>query len=572
MQFDPHAPHGQHNKDEQRNLIIAIALSALAVISFEVFGSYVFPREDVSTLQQEAAPAEVAKTQAPQPDAQEGGAPSLPQAQRLSTVNTDAALSEGVKINVEIPRVPLEGNALQGSLSARGARLDRLSLPEYKINLNEDEPVTLFRASGANAHFFDAGWLGNADTPAPDGNTVWRLAAGNALAPESPVTFSWQNGNGQVFERSYTLSSHKYVITVTDSVLNNAERPVTLTSYAQIHKTGVEQGGTGFEQSNWLNYFGPIGWADGLRLEAPYHDLHDADVRTTARDGWLGISSRYFVAALTTDNASEKVMQFRHSNLNERDFYTAMLQPAGMVLQPGQREDVVYHLYVGPKAVEPLQALPHGLEKAVDYGWFHVLAAPLHWLTLWLYEYSGNMGIAIILTTVLLKIALFPLAQRSYMAMAKMKRLQPRMEEMKERYGDDRESFAKNMMALYAQEKVNPMSGCWPMLIQIPIFFAFYKMILVSFEFRHAPFIGWIHDLSVMDPYYVLPIIMGVTMMIQMRLQPSATDPIQQKVLQWMPVLFTFFCFSFPAGLVLYWIVNNTLSAAQQYLMIRRYS
>jgi YidC/Oxa1 family membrane protein insertase len=293
-------------------------------------------------------------------------------------------------------------------------------------------------------------------------------------------------------------------------------------------------------------------------------------LRESGRQGWVGMTTPYFMSALLPDQTDQHTATFRNTKVAGADFFSLDLQAPAVVVAPGQYVEKVTRLYAGPKKFDLLAAEGVALEQVIDYGWYHVIAKMFFDGLRAINGVVGNWGVSIIIMTIILKILLFPLANKSYKAMSEMKKLQPKMEQLRERYGDDREKMAQEMMALYRHHRINPMSGCWPMLIQIPIFFAFYKVILISFEFRQAPFFGWIQDLSIQDPFYVLPVLMGLTMVIQQRLNPPAADPVQQKVLQFMPVLFTVMFLWFPAGLVLYWTVNSVLSVAQQWWIMRR--
>jgi YidC/Oxa1 family membrane protein insertase len=427
--------------------------------------------------------------------------------------------------------------------------------------------VHQFIPTGVDAHQFDAGFQGSG-IYGPDGGTPWQLAAGSSaeLGVDKPIVLTWSNATGQVFERVWSVDKD-FSLRLTDRVKNTSTNAVELAPYAQIHQVG---GHRKDEMSTFVQFIGPKGWVDEHRFEKNFTDLHTQPFKTTGTKGWWGISSRYFISAIVPQGTMPNTFHFRHSKRGETDYYSAIVQPPAMVVAPGQTAEVAYVVYAGPKAIAPLAAVNPLLEKAVDYGWFDVIARPMFYALEWFHTHTGNWGVAIILLTLLIKLLTWPLASTSYVAMSRMKKLTPKMEQLKERYKDDKEKFAMEMMNLYKTEKVNPLSGCWPVLMQIPIFFAMYKVILVSFEFRQAPFFGWITDLSVMDPFFVLPIIMGASMWLQMKMNPPATDPVQQQVMQLMPIIFTVMFLWFPSGLVLYWLVNNVLSMAQQYWIMRK--
>jgi YidC/Oxa1 family membrane protein insertase len=288
--------------------------------------------------------------------------------------------------------------------------------------------------------------------------------------------------------------------------------------------------------------------------------------------GWWGITGQYFMTAIMPAvDGGDVSKDFRYANVDGVDLYSAAVQKDVSVAAGGQAE-VHYAIYAGPKQQATLQAAGHGLERAIDWGWFAFIAKPLYNVLLWLHALFGNWGLAIFGLTLLLKLVTYPLASQTYRSMAKMKKLQPQLKSIQEQHAGDRQAAALKTMELYAAEKVNPMGGCWPMVIQVPVFFAMYKVVLVAFEMRQAPLFGlWIHDLSHMDPYYVLPVLMGMSMYVQMQMNPPASDPSQQVVFKFMPVMFTVMFLSFPAGLVFYWLCNNLLTIAQQWYIMRKH-
>lgn len=558
-------PHQQQNGSDSRNMFMAVALAAVAIVGYEFF-----------TKSDEAqAPVTLETPQVQENVVVTDGGAALPGApENLNADKAQLAASVVAKETVTAPRVAIHSDLLEGSISLKGGRVDELALPHYKKELHGDESVTLFRSGGENAHFFDAGWL-STGIKAPDGNTTWR-AEGSMLTEKTPLTLTWDNGQGQTFKRIFTLGKDSYAIAVTDSVVNSAPSAVQLTHYAQIHKTGVEIKGTAsmydMERSTFYNFMGPMGLVDEIRVESDYEDLQDVPVKRDGTQGWIGITSHYFMAALVPDQLTPETFLWRHSKAGGKDYYTTIMQPQqAESVAPGQTFSYDYTLYAGPKARGELEKVQGHLDRAIDYGWFDVIARPIYWLVMQFHNIFGNFGLAIIFTTIILKTVMYPLAYKSYSSMAKMRKLQPRLTQLKERYGDkNKEQFAMEMMALYREHRVNPLSGCWPTFIQIPIFFAFYKVILISFEFRHAPIALWIEDMSAMDPYFVLPILMGISMLVQMRLSPSTGDPAQAMMMKILPVVFTFMFLWFPSGLVLYWLTNNVITVLQQYYVMKR--
>lgn len=541
-----------HNPTEKkasdsRNLLIALLLSALILVGYDYLRLKFMPPAPVAEQTTQAQPAPATP-----------GAPEM-----LGNPNLGLQLPNSTEA---VRRISIRSDAFDGSLALKGGRIDTLDLPDYQVALDDKTPVTVFSPAGKQIEFFEAGWLSD-NTTAPDGNTLWQgdeLAT--SLTPDTPVTLTWDNGKGQIFQRTYVLATGSHTIRIIDGVTNQGDLPVRLVHYAQLHRAGYDE-----KESTFYNFNGLQAFFDGKHLMHDYADIaKKGPLKESGRQGWVGISTPYFMSALLPDQTEQHIATFRNTKTTGADFYSLDLQAPAVVIAPGQYVEKNYRLYVGPKKYDMLEAEGVGLEQVIDYGWYHVIAKMFFDAMRAIHAVVGNWGVSIIIMTLILKLLLFPLANKSYKAMSEMKKLQPKMEQLRERVGDDREKMAQEMMALYRHHKINPMSGCWPMLIQIPIFFAFYKVILISFEFRQAPFMGWIQDLAIQDPFYVLPILMGVTMVVQQRLNPPAADPVQQKVLQFMPVMFTFMFLWFPAGLVLYWTTNSVLSVAQQWWIMRR--
>lgn len=549
-----HNPTPQDN----RNLLIAVLVCALVFIGFDYFrlqsaqdGAKI---EQAQQASQEVAPGEVASPGAPKLDAA-----------------TSGGLSAGALRADERELIDIRSANLEGRLALKGGRIDRLFLPKYSEEMGEKEPVQVFSPAGEKVFFYEAGWLAE-NLATPDGNTLWQASQAR-LTPDEPLTITWQSPDGLQFQRQYILNPEDYTITIIDGVSNETDRPVSLVHYAQIHKgmtTDVLKEVRA--QSTFTRFVGPEGYLEGEHKMIDYKDLmQDGPVTFSSRQGWAGVSTPYFLGALVPEQQEmDKKVTFRHSSVRGKAFFSVDVQGLPTVIQPGDYTEQVYEVFAGPKMIDLLEAQGAHLDRAVDFGWFHIIAKFFFDLVMWFYDMVGNLGLAVILVTVLIKVALWPLSGKSYVAMSRMKQLQPKMMQLKEKHGDDRQALSMEMMALYRQHKVNPMSGCWPILIQIPIFFAFYKMILISFEFRHEPFILWIQDLSARDPFFVLPIIMGLTMLVQQKLNPAPADPVQEKVMKILPVMFTVIFALFPAALVLYWTTNSILSVAQQWFVMRK--
>jgi YidC/Oxa1 family membrane protein insertase len=555
-------PPENNETGDKRNLIVAVIMSVMVLLAYEAYVSWTGVKHGVVSTAQVEASVEV------HTDSAEGlpAAPAMTQQKPAQLVS--AASDENIQTT---RRVPIHSNVMEGSIALTGGRVDVLSFPQYSETADGEGVVSLFSNDKGKSHFFDAGWVSES-IQAPDGNAKW-LASGGGLSPETPLTLTWSNNTGQVFHRTYTMDASRYVLTIQDKVVNEGPSAVALSHYAQLHKTGVLGGGGGMkynpERSTFFNHMGPVSVVDGIRAEPEYKDVLEQNSTVDGQNGWIGMTGRYFMAALVPSQGEEQSFTFKHTKRGD-DFFTALVQAEPKLLTSGASLERSLRLYVGPRQISELKKENISLDSAVNYGWFDFIARPLYSMIMWFQSHVGNMGAAIILSTIVLKILLLPLANKSYRSMAKMKLIQPEMEKMKERYSDNREQMGMAMMELYKKHKVNPMSGCWPMLVQIPIFFAFYKTILISFEFRHAVFIeGWVNDLSAQDPFFILPVLMGLSMYVQQKLSPAMGDPTQQKVMRMLPIIFTVMFLFFPAALVLYWLVNNVLSILQQYILMR---
>jgi YidC/Oxa1 family membrane protein insertase len=466
--------------------------------------------------------------------------------------------------------------------------------------------------------FVDFGWIIDPASPAkielPTADTLW-TSDSNELTVGKPVNLSWTNGTGQTFRTTITVDD-EYLFTINQTVENGGSEAVKVLPYGRVRRVGTPQT-AGF----YILHEGPLGVFNGVLEEVDYSDLVEDSRETLARTGqarrtaqtfestggWLGITDKYWLAALVPDQKSVIKATINHSapkdvlQINEdymmsgpHKFQTDYLAEA-VEIAPGASATTDTHAYIGAKRLSLLDGYEETLgvesfDLAIDFGWFYFLTKPIFLALVWLYHLVGNYGVAILVLTVGIKLVFFPLANKSYVSMSKMKKLQPKMVELRERYGEDRQRLNQEMMALYKNEKVNPMSGCLPILIQIPVFFALYKVLYVSIEMRQAPFFGWIEDLSAPDPTTlfnlfglipwtppswlpligVWPLLMGLTMYLQQKLNPAPADPVQAKVFMFLPILFTVMLAGFPAGLVIYWAWNNGLSILQQWVIMRR--
>jgi YidC/Oxa1 family membrane protein insertase len=579
--------------DQQKNLILAIVLSMAVVFGWQYF--YAGPkmkeeqerlkRQQAQTQTAPAAPGTVPGTTVP-------GQPAIPGAAPAALVVTrEQALTAS-------PRVAIETPSIKGSIALKGARIDDVSLVKYREEIRPGSPIVhLLSPSDSPEPFFaEYGWVGAAGVTQklPDRDTLWTASKPGALAPGQPVVLTWDNGQGLKFTRTIAVDAD-YMFTITDMVENTSPAEVTLYPYARIQRVGMPT-----IQANYLLHEGPLGFVGDAGLqELAYADMiKDGGGKTIdkANSGWLGFTDKYWAAALIPTPGEVYKANFsgqKKVGAAKESFQTDYLLGA-QAIAPGQKKTVEGRLFAGAKKVQLIQAYTDDLKIAkfdlmVDWGWFYFITKPMFYLISWLSSLLGNFGLAILAVTVIVKAAFFPLANKSYESMAKMKKLQPQMEALKEKYKDDKMGMQKELMALYQKEKINPMAGCLPVLLQIPVFFSLYKVLFVTIDMRHAPFYGWIKDLSAADPTNLFtlfglipvqlpdilhlgiwPLIMGVTMWVQMQLNPKQPDPTQQMIFNWMPVMFTFMLGSFPAGLVIYWAWNNLLSIAQQSLIMKR--
>jgi YidC/Oxa1 family membrane protein insertase len=493
-----------------------------------------------------------------------------------------------------IPRVRVETPSLTGSISLAGGRIDDLVLAKYRETVDPKSPnVVLFSPSGApHPYYAEYGWVAGSGTsqPMPGRDTLWRAEKDGPLTPGSPVTLIWDNGQGLVFRRTFAVDT-EYLFTVKDEVVNRTGAEVTLHPFALISRHGTPP-----TAGYYILHEGPI----GVMGDAGLQQLHYADLLKDGGNksfkqtgGWLGMTDKYWAAALVPGQSTPYEATFSGKK-GEREYFQTDLLMAGVAIPPGGEGSNVSNLFAGAKQVSVIDAYQEKLNAKnfnllIDWGWFWFITQPLFKLLHWLSHVLGNYGLAILATTVLVKAAFFPLANKSYESMAKMKKLQPEMEKIRERFKDDRVKQQQELMALYKNQKINPMAGCLPIVLQIPVFFALYKVLFITIDMRQAPFFGWIKDLSAPDPTSVFnlfgllpyhvpemlhvgawPLVMGLTMWVQMQLNPQQPDPVQQKIFNWMPVVFTFMLASFPSGLVIYWAWNNVLSLLQQYTIMRR--
>jgi YidC/Oxa1 family membrane protein insertase len=591
---------------DNRNTILAVILSGLVLIAWQYF--YNVPQMEKQRAQQQTQ-AELAK---PTPQAtpgttpQAGTSPSTPAATQPASaapvIGRDAAIAASPRIKIETPR-------LSGSIALKGARIDDLALEKYRETVDPTSPaIVLFSPSQTAAPYYaEFGWVPATGSPVrlPDQNTVWQQEGSGALTPTNPVTLKYDNGDGLTFRRTIAIDE-RYLFTIKDDVTNVGAAPVTLYPFALISRHGTPQ-----VSGYYILHEGLIGYLGDQGLqEYGYKKIDDAkSVAFNVTNGWLGITDKYWASALLPDTSAKLQARFS-SNLagTNRTYQTDYLQDAQTIaiggtgsanarLFAGAKEAGVVGInfpLVGFGGYNKQLGLNH-FDLLIDWGWFYFITKPMFLALDWFYHLFGNFGWSILAVTVIVKLLFFPLANKSYASMAKMKSVQPQLQALKERYPDDRVKQQQEMMEIYKKEKINPIAGCLPVALQIPVFFSLYKVLFVTIEMRHAPFFGWIKDLSAPDPtnlfnlfgllhfdptqlplfghYLALgiwPIIMGITMWFQMKLNPTPPDPTQKMIFDWMPLIFTFMLAGFPAGLVIYWAWNNLLSVAQQSYIMRR--
>jgi len=508
--------------------------------------------------QRDAAPAAPAVT-AQQQDA------SVPQEVADQATGNDELPSENAFRFESGQRIQIETDLYKAEIDTLGGDLRQLTLLEHKASGADDQDFLLMSDSGKPmVYVAQSGLIGdnlpNHKNQFTSTATSYKLSEGKDWLE---VRLNWTGDNGVQVDKIYTFRRGSYVVDLAHEIRNNSNQTLNPSVYYQIiHDRESNQG------SIMMPTFtgGAFYTAESKYTKLSFDDMADEDLLLNSKDGWIGLVQHYFVSAWIPKEGMSRVFYTRQLT---NDLFSIGTKSALGSIAPGSSFTVDARLYSGPQTQEDLEATAPGLEYTVDYGWLTIIAAPLFWVLSAIEKLVGNWGVAIIILTILIKLAFYPLSAASYRSMAHMRELGPRLQRMKEQYGDDRQKFQQAMIELYRKEKINPMGGCLPILVQIPVFIALYWVLLGSVELRHAPFMLWIDDLSVPDPYYVLPILMGLTMIIQTKLNPTPPDPLQARIMMIMPIVFSVFFFFFPAGLVLYWLVNNVLSIAQQWQINR---
>jgi YidC/Oxa1 family membrane protein insertase len=592
---------------DNRNTIIAVILSGLVLIAWQYF--YNVPQMEKQRAAQQAQQAELQKSGQsstpanPSTPPPAGAAPpTAPSATAPAPVSRDTAIAATPRVKIDTPR-------LSGSISLKGARIDDLSLVQFRETVDPSSPaIVLYSPSGtANPYYAEFGWVAaeGAKVRLPDQNTIWQQDSIGALTPTSPAVLKYDNGEGLTFRRTISVDD-RYLFTIKDEVSNVGNAPITLYPFALISRHGTPQ-----VSGYYILHEGLIGYLGEKGLqEYTYKKIDDEKtVNFKVTDAWMGITDKYWASALLPDTNAQLQARYSSNLVGTTRTYQTDYLASPQTIAIGGTASVNARLFAGAKEASVVginfpiwgfdgynkQLSLNHFDLLIDWGWFYFITKPMFLGLDFFYRFFGNFGISILLVTVIVKLLFFPLANKSYASMAKMKSVQPQLQALKERYPDDKVKQQQEMMEIYKKEKINPIAGCLPVVIQIPVFFSLYKVLFVTIEMRHAPFYGWIKDLSAPDPtnlftlfglipfdpttipvfgHYlwlgVWPIIMGITMWFQMKLNPTPPDPTQKMIFDWMPLIFTFMLAGFPAGLVIYWAWNNLLSVAQQSFIMRR--
>ena len=557
---------------ENRNVIIAVILSTAILIGWSMY----FENPDEAQRKR----LEIQGKTETQTNIQKPETPQTTKANPTKTISRGEALKEG-------DRVSIENSNLAGSISLRGAIIDDIVLKNYRETLDKNSKpiVVLSPKKSDEGYFVESGWASTkSDIKVPDNNSIWQIRDGKKLTPTSPVTLEWNNREGIIFSKKIEVDN-KYLFKITETIRNEKNKTIELFHYSQITKNTKPT-----TENFYILHEGLIGVVDKNLKEETYSTIEKEKKMYAGKSGWFGITDKYWMSAIIPESGKSFKGEYSFANSYKANFIIS--EPT--IANPQKSTSATLKIFIGAKEVYPIDNYTE-IEKidrfdlSIDWGWFYFITKPLFFVIDYIFKIVGNFGLAIIILTLIVRILFFPLNNYSFKSMAKMKVLQPETLRIKELYKDDVKRTQQEMMALYKREKVNPLSGCLPILIQIPIFFAVYKMLFVTLEMRHAPFFGWIKDLSAADPTTIFnlfglipwnppsflmigvwPILMGITMYFQMKLNPTPPDPIQAKIFAFFPLIMTVMLATFPSGLVVYWTVSNVLTMAQQYYIMKK--
>ena len=552
---------------DSKNVIAAISLSAAVIILYGLF--FAPPPPNPDQINNEKNKIEQTGNEAP----------SLDQNVEVSKISRDEAIENEDRIN-------FENSTVIGSISLVGASIDDLTFKKYTNTLNGDDNIVLLNPKKIeNGYYVETGWATtNKDINVPNSKSVWKPEGNNKLSPNSPVKISWTNDQNIKFVKDISIDD-QYLFKVKQTIINNSEKTYNFYPYGQIIRN-IAPDVTDF----YILHEGLIGVFDDQLVEEDYDDIEEKKFSVNADKGWLGITDKYWITSLIPQENRKFRTDFDYKNKFRANFIETSATEVGA----NETKSNEIRIIIAAKEVDIIDGYAENLniskyDLAIDWGWFYFIVKPLFFVIDYFFKLTGNFGIAIILITICIRIVFFPLANYSFRSMAKMKVLQPEMTRLKELHKEDKMKLQQEMMALYKKEKVNPVSGCLPIFIQIPFFFAIYKMLFVTIEMRHQPFFGWIKDLSEKDPTSIFnifglipwdppsfliigawPVAMGITMWLQQKLNPTPPDPVQAKIFMFFPLFLTVILAPFPSGLVIYWTINNILTMAQQYVIMKR--
>ncbi len=554
---------------DNKNVFVAIALSMSVLLFWGAF--FETPRK---------SPGQQTNQKIEKKTDQGSINPTISQPQVVTKLTREESISKS-------KRVTIENNSIIGSINLKGALIDDISFKKHKQKVEDNKNIVFLNPSDTeNGFYIETGWTSIGDKiKIPTKETIWTVKGNNILSDTSPVILQWNNKEGVLFEKKIELDD-KYLFKITQQVKNNSNSPINLFPYAQMTRNKIPDD----IQNFYIQHEGFIGVFDDELKEDDYDDVEEKKIVRESNEGWLGITDKYWMTAFVPEEGKN----FKSTFLYDNGFKANYIINEPVSIGRSSSGSNQLRLFIAAKEVETIDSYAadqkiNKFDLVIDWGWFYFFTKPLFFVIDYLFKISGNFGTAIVLLTIAIRLIFFPLANFSFKSMAKMKAVQPEMMRLKELHKDDKVKFQQEMMALYRKEKINPASGCLPVLIQIPFFFAIYKMLFISLEMRHQPFFGWIKDLSAQDPTTLFnlfglipwdppsfmiigiwPILMGASMWVQQKLNPAPADPIQAKIFAFFPLFLTIILASFPSGLVVYWTINNILTIAQQYVIVKK--